>query len=288
VKTAVKRVAEPLDRLRVRRWRRRTGYAGPIPPLGLRTRVGAGLSIGHFVEGGEQTARALDAVFSRYERPLQPARRILDFGCGCARTVPHVRGLAGPGPAIVGCDVDPAAIRWAQRAFPSERFVVNDFRPPLDFEDGSFDRIYSVSIFTHLSEQEQDAWLRELDRLLSPDGLGVYTVHGPAAYGTYRSGVVASRDRAFTRELRNLPPLGLERPVFVSYPVTTDFPGVGDAYGLAFHHPDYVAEHWPALVDVVDQLPAGNGGEHDKVVVRKRSQDPRDLSGIKPRARPDR
>jgi SAM-dependent methyltransferase len=50
--------------------------------------------------------------------------------------------------------------------------------PPLPFEDASFDLVYSISVFTHLDEEMQDAWLNELKRVLRPGGILIITVHG--------------------------------------------------------------------------------------------------------------
>jgi len=50
--------------------------------------------------------------------------------------------------------------------------------PPLPYAAESFDVIYCLSVFTHLNETMQDAWLAELRRVLQPGGLLILTVHG--------------------------------------------------------------------------------------------------------------
>ena len=74
--------------------------------------------------------------------------------------------------AIVGVDIDRPAIEWAQKHFPFGEFHVNDPEPPLDLPASSFDPIYAVSVFSHLSEDNHHAWLNELRRVAAARALG--------------------------------------------------------------------------------------------------------------------
>ena len=51
------------------------------------------------------------------------------------------------------------------------------FNPPLGLEHGSFDLIYAISVFTHLTDNSVP-WLLELRRMLKPDGLLIATFMG--------------------------------------------------------------------------------------------------------------
>lgn len=274
LKSVLKMAADPFDRLRVWLWRRRHRYQRPLPGLLLRTRVGAGLSIQHFVESGQGVAEWLLELFAEHRHPLESGRRVLDFGCGSGRVLAHLPGIDGHGPEIVGCDVDSGAVRWLRRHFPAARFEVNGLAPPLPFPDNYFDRVYSISILTHLTEDQQDAWLAEIDRVLAPDGVAVLTVNGIPLFHTFRSGQLTSHSREFSQRLTELPDLGESNFLFVPYEIgranRQDFPGIDETYGLTFHHPAYVARHWPHFLDVVAHVEGFQGHEQDRVVVRKR------------------
>jgi SAM-dependent methyltransferase len=49
---------------------------------------------------------------------------------------------------------------------------------PLDYPDATFDFIYCLSVFTHLSEAMHHAWIGELLRVLKPRGCILLTLHG--------------------------------------------------------------------------------------------------------------
>jgi SAM-dependent methyltransferase len=102
---------------------------------------------------------------------------ILDWGCGPARVVRHLRNLI-PEATYYGSDYNPQTIAWCSHTFSDIYFHSNDLMPGLVYEKGMFDLVYAISIFTHLSEEAHHAWLRELCRVLKPGGILMLTLHG--------------------------------------------------------------------------------------------------------------
>ncbi len=150
-------------------------FGGPMPPPGLRARVGIG-SRAEFALVGREGARAVrDAV--RRAEPGRPPGDWLDFGCGCGRIARYLLDSGAVG-TYCGVDVDARQIAWARRRLAG-RFSVIRARPPLDFPDAAFDVVVAVSVFTHFSEEEQFAWLAEIRRVLRPRGLLVATTLPP-------------------------------------------------------------------------------------------------------------
>jgi SAM-dependent methyltransferase len=224
----------------------------PVPPRRLRARAGAAGAY-EFVEGGRQAASELAAVLVSAGRPLAQVCSALDFGCGSGRVLPHLAALA-PDCACTGCDVDQVAVEWARSHRPGLRWSLSSFAPPLPFAAESFELVYSISVFSHLDRGLQDQWLRELRRVLVPGGVALLSVHGPHAFEAFRARRVRSSwcpAEVFTRA-----PLGSEEFVFVPYVRTLwnvgELPGVGRAYGLAFHGPDYVRRSWGRELQVVE------------------------------------
>lgn len=77
-----------------------------------------------------------------------------------------------------GCDIDEPSIAWLEEnlcpPFHGWRSARN---PPLGLDHESFDLIYAVSVFTHLT-YNSTAWLLELHRMLKPGGLLIATFMG--------------------------------------------------------------------------------------------------------------
>jgi SAM-dependent methyltransferase len=104
-------------------------------------------------------------------------KHVLDFGCGAGRTLRHFLSEAEIG-EFWGVDIDAASIEWLQGALcPPLRASQCSVFPPLGLEHGSFDLVWAISVFTHLTENSSQ-WLVELHRLLKPGGLVIATYMG--------------------------------------------------------------------------------------------------------------
>jgi SAM-dependent methyltransferase len=149
----------------------------PFPPPKLIHAVAGTKDTGWFWQGGQLGAKAIVDLLGR--RGLAPAdcMRILDFGCGCGRVIRHLAPLA-PRTELHGTDYNAALIRWCRRSLTCAQFSVNDLAPPTRHVDAVFDLVYAFSVFTHLTEPLQHAWLAELRRITRPGGLIIITTHG--------------------------------------------------------------------------------------------------------------
>lgn len=104
-------------------------------------------------------------------------KRILDFGCGAGRTLRHFAAEAETA-ELWGADIDEPSIEWMQRNLcPPLQAWRSAASPPIGLEHGSFDLIFAVSVFTHLTDNSLP-WLLELHQLLKPDGLLIATYMG--------------------------------------------------------------------------------------------------------------
>jgi SAM-dependent methyltransferase len=108
---------------------------------------------------------------------FKTAGAIMEFGCGSARLLRLFRCIEGI--RLVGADANPACIEWCRENVPDIEYHQNQLRPPLTWaQDKSLNLIFSVSVFNHIPEELQQAWLHELFRVLRPGGFFLCTVHG--------------------------------------------------------------------------------------------------------------
>ncbi len=145
----------------------------PLPPLDLAERVGRGDA---FDEVGRATRRE---ILERLPESWSfDGKRVLDFGCGAGRTLRHFLDEAAVG-EFHGCDIDGPSIAWLEENLsPPLEVFRNEEAPPLPLESDSFDLVWAISVFTHITDR-WSAWLGELHRILRDGGVLFATIHGP-------------------------------------------------------------------------------------------------------------
>lgn len=151
----------------------------PYPPFHLATRVRPLEEYSDpfrvYEEMGAQTKRALLGILP--DDWSFAGKRVLDFGCGAGRTLRHFLTEAETG-EFWGADQDAESIEWIERELsPPLHGWRCAYGPPLGLEHGSFDLIWAVSVFTHLTDGSIP-WLLELQRLLRPGGLLIASYYG--------------------------------------------------------------------------------------------------------------
>ncbi len=149
----------------------REAWGRQIPPAMLRYRVDESADPSLFFRVGRETADRLAASLRQFGFDLEGPFSVLDFGCGCGRTLGW---LLNRFPAVrwYGTDIDATAIEWCRRNLQGADFHMNHQLPPTDFDQGCLDVVYAISVFTHIDANQQSAWLREFHRILRPGGGG--------------------------------------------------------------------------------------------------------------------
>ncbi|MFT7289352.1 MAG: SAM-dependent methyltransferase [Halieaceae bacterium] len=131
------------------------------------------LSGGLMNDGRGQTA--MSHVLTRFP-DLKP-KRILDMGCGVgASTLPAVQCF--PDAEVHGFDVGASVMRYAHARAEKLGLAVHFSQQSAehtDFEDESFDLIYSCAMFHETSHAAVPNIMRECYRLLRPGGVVVHT-----------------------------------------------------------------------------------------------------------------
>jgi len=132
----------------------------------------------------EYAAENADSPFNaHYERPSMmglvgdvEGRRVLEVGCGAG---PLTAWLVEHGAVVTAMDVSPAMLQLArERVGHRATFLLADLAEPLSFlPDTSFDLVVASLVLHYLENWEEP--LRELRRVLRPDGAVVFSTHHP-------------------------------------------------------------------------------------------------------------
>lgn len=244
------RAAYLLDRdlrRRNRRLQERNEDGASLPPPKLVYAILGHFDLNVYLESGETQAAAIRRLLAEHGLPVECFRSLLDFGCGCGRVIRRWRDLGET--HLHGCDYNPRLVEWCRRSLPFARFEINGLAPPLPYEDGAFDFVYALSVFTHLTEDLQDRWLRELRRVLAPGGVLLVTVKGRAWLDSASAEDRASFDRG--------------EAVFQAERYA------GKNLCAAFHPDTYVREHLARDLELLEHRPADEIGTQDMVLLRK-------------------
>ena len=144
--------------------------------------IGAsGESVEFFAELRVRLAR--DAISS------QVPRSILDFGCGIGNTV-RLLARAFPKTVVTGVDPSQEIIEVARERSSTDarrcRFVVQE-ETHLPFPDESFDVGFTSNVLHHIPRRDHLSWIRELRRVIRPNGMILLFEHNPFNPLTRRS-----------------------------------------------------------------------------------------------------
>lgn len=105
--------------------------------------------------------------------------KVYEWGCGPMRVLRHLNQIEGFNSVqLYGSDYNKKSINWCIENFKQVNFINNNLKPPLSYNNESFDCVYAISIFTHLSEERHYLWIKELHRVLKNNGILIFTTHG--------------------------------------------------------------------------------------------------------------
>lgn len=154
----------------------------PLPPIEMRQLV------------GPTADEFFDNPTGRLVLPgIAPERyaSVFDFGCGCGRLARQLIQQTPRPERYVGVDLHKGMVRWCKSNLepvaPGFQFHHHDvhnlgFNPdatsrtlPLPAPSSSFTLVIAWSVFTHLLEEQVMHYLREVKRILAPDGVFVST-----------------------------------------------------------------------------------------------------------------
>ncbi|MGH7793901.1 MAG: class I SAM-dependent methyltransferase [Candidatus Binatia bacterium] len=118
--------------------------------------------------GGEKVRRTL-----LDQAMIQPGQCVLDIGCGTGSLVVLIKRL-NPEVRVIGLDPDPKALararRKAKHASVSIQFDQGSSLG-LPYPEASIDRVFSSFMLHHIPSDEREKTLKEVLRVLRPDGL---------------------------------------------------------------------------------------------------------------------
>jgi SAM-dependent methyltransferase len=147
-----------------------------FPPYRILHDTLATCSYKAYYDSGIAHARVICSLIRAFKKESRLVA--CEWGCGPARIIQHLKALDTGISRLIGTDYNEETVRWCRQHYPDIVFLINGIRPPLNIEQHSLDVLYSISVFTHLSEELHYAWIEEILRVLKPGGLFIGSFHG--------------------------------------------------------------------------------------------------------------
>jgi len=109
--------------------------------------------------------------------PHLNGEKVLDLGCGYGLYTNYFKNIGGKATGIDGSEV---MINEAHQLYPDCNFFISDITKPLDFDDGTFDIIFSNQVLMDIENIE--TVFSECHRILKTGGIFYYSIVHPAFY----------------------------------------------------------------------------------------------------------
>ena len=151
-----------------------------IPPYLLMLDAYGHCNAESYHETGLLHSKAISDVILKY-KPNEKIT-VCEWGCGSARLIQHLKSYNPNIVKLIGTDYNSHTISWCKTNFDNIDFIHNELEPPLDLPDNSVDVLYCLSVFTHLSEKQHYNWIKEIKRVLKPNGLLIASLHGEKTF----------------------------------------------------------------------------------------------------------
>jgi ubiquinone/menaquinone biosynthesis C-methylase UbiE len=170
----------------------------PLEPPKGKIYIGSG----NFISQGINTHK----LFVKYGH-VKPHHRVLDIGSGIGRmAIPFTEYLSNKG-SYEGLDIVKEGVQWCQNKitpkYPNFNFTHVDLKNDLynlsttteaskfkfPFTDNEFDFVFLTSVFTHMMPEDMANYLKEIHRVLKPNGtcFGTYFIIDKDQPGLYNT-----------------------------------------------------------------------------------------------------
>ncbi len=235
------------------------GREQPLPEGERAYRVVGNDSVQNYLLGGATIYKRLEHTAARhFGDDFFNKGPVFDWGCGSGRVLRyfmHNKAIR----EVWGGDVDKDNLSWCVDSFPGAELLALPLAPPTKLPSDFFKFIFGISVFTHLKEETQIEWLKELYRITAPGGGLIMSVRGDCSLGLGENPKLD--DWVRKREKHGYLNVGVDSRINEQLDDKS-------YYVNCLQSRDYIKRVWSAYFEVVDIIDAG-GIHQDFVLLRK-------------------
>ena len=227
-----------------------------LPPDDLRMEYYMGADEA-YLASGKETAAMVRAVCQDYGVAFGKDDTILEFGCASGRVLRHFTAEAHTC-EYWGVDVDEASIIWNKVNLGNHfNFVTTTAYPHLPFADEKFSFIYGISVFTHMRHLT-DTWLLELNRVLKPDGIALFTIMDEHSVQEFQK-----------HGKHNWMPTGMDLAAVLQQDFTV-LRGNQWNYTFSIYSTNWIRQEWGRYFQVLEIRPRAEDNYQSAVILKKK------------------
>ena len=217
-----------------------------------------------YYNSGKRASLLFKDILKRNNYNIEKCKAIFDFGCGAGRVLTHMNKISDA--TLHGVDLHKEAIDWSKKYISDGDFSYSSQHPPLPkIKNNKFDFIYAISVFTHLDESTQDAWLKEMHRIASKDSILVFSYRGL----DFIENIIEPKSADLAKELKT----SLEKNKGFVYVDHANWKGVFPSfYADAYHTNEYITEKWGKHFEILEFIPSGSFSNRQNAVVLKKKK----------------
>jgi SAM-dependent methyltransferase len=208
----------------------------------------------HFT-GYDEAQKIHNFISQHYLSTGSASLKVLDWGVGSGRVTQYLQNF--PNIEMFGTDIDPVNMASLHAAgLPKSNFRLTQPGGEIPFDDKTFDAIFGISVFTHLTEEMQFYYLAEIRRVLKPNGIGIFSVHGlPHFFTRINDG----------HTLLALTEHGI-KVTGSNNDLVQGFAASKQLYVNTLHAPEYILRSWSPYFSTVSITQAPLVNTHDLVI----------------------
>lgn len=210
----------------------------------------------HYFYVGNSALKCIQFAINIAEKDPSDIKKILDLPSGYGRVLRWIRATF-PDAEISACDLEIEGVNFCVQQFGAKPVYSQKDPKKIVFGD-TFDLIWCGSLFTHLDGEQWIDFLKLFSSILNPDGLLLFTTHGPYVVFRGQEGFdYGLKPRPFRKMVSNYEKSGFGYQNYDN----------NQGYGISVAKPWYVAKLLESVPELKILYYKEKGWDHHQDVV---------------------
>ena len=128
-------------------------------------------------------------------------KKVLDLGCGIGQ---YTKYFLENNFEVVATDISEKALNYLKKEYPNVKTILQDMTEKFKFDDNEFDIVFANLSIHFFSEKDTQKLIKEIKRILKPNGLFIGSVNSTRAYEFIKDHVTKIEENYYDSNGRNV------------------------------------------------------------------------------------